>query len=125
MLLIAVEVEYTLNEVLEKHGRVPLQQQVSQAKLPKAAKERGKRRPTYYSLSVYRYAKNSARQQSTEFQIHPSKRPHWLKQVKNATCFVCPCSIFHFKAKGHVNAFSTRFYLLLRFITFNYVWDCV
>lgn len=40
MFLIAVEVEYTLNEVLEKHGGVPLQQQVSKAKLPKAAKER-------------------------------------------------------------------------------------
>lgn len=42
MFLIAVEVEYTLNEVLEKHGGVPLQQQVSKAKLPKAAKERRK-----------------------------------------------------------------------------------
>lgn len=42
MLLIAGEVEYALNEVLEKHGRVPLQQQVSQAELPKAARESGR-----------------------------------------------------------------------------------
>lgn len=40
MFLIAVEVEYTLNEVLEKHGGVPLQQQVSKAKLPKAGNVR-------------------------------------------------------------------------------------
>lgn len=35
MLLVAVEVEDALIEVLEKHGRVPLQQQLSQAELPK------------------------------------------------------------------------------------------
>lgn len=50
MFLIAVEVEYTLNEVLEKHGGVPLQQQVSKAKLPKAAKER--RKETHLVLTI-------------------------------------------------------------------------
>jgi hypothetical protein len=70
MLLIAVEVEYALNEVLEKHGRVPLQQQVSQAELPKAAKERGRRR-----LTTHRVTKNSAAtQESTELKIHPNKQ---------------------------------------------------
>lgn len=39
MLLIIIEVENTLNEVLEEHGRISLQQQVSQAKLPETAKE--------------------------------------------------------------------------------------
>lgn len=47
MLLIAVEVEYALNEVLEKHGRVPLQQQVSQAELPKADGPRLTLEPTW------------------------------------------------------------------------------
>lgn len=58
MLLIAVEVEYALNEVLEKHGRVPLQQQVSQAELPKAAKERGRRLTVTVSLP-HRKAQNA------------------------------------------------------------------
>lgn len=42
MLLVAVEVEDALIEVLEKHGRVPLQQQLSQAELPSAV-EKGTR----------------------------------------------------------------------------------
>lgn len=71
MLLIAVEVEDALYEVLEKHGRVPLQQQVSQAELPKAAKERQKE--THYSPSVCRVTKNpTATQKSTELDILPN-----------------------------------------------------
>lgn len=68
-------------------------------------------------------------------RTRPTRKAQNLKRIqqtasaapsKSGTLLVCPsCSIVHFKVKGCINAFSIRFYLLLRFITFNYVYDCV
>lgn len=98
MFLIAVEVEYTLNEVLEKHGGVPLQQQVSKAKLPKAAKER--RKETHLVLSLYGYTKNLANQKSTESETHPTNSLIGFKRVRNAACFVRPAQYFISKLRA-------------------------
>lgn len=68
-------------------------------------------------------------------RTRPTRKAQNLKHIQQTASaapsesgmlLVClSCSIVHFKVKGCINAFSIRFYLLLRFITFNYVYDHV